>query len=249
VGTEFILVVGLTVLIAGFVQGTLGFGFGMVAMSVIPVYVDVTVAVPIVAFFGVCMNAMLIYGLRRHFDLKKLGPMLLGGAIGAPVGVMLLRNTDSRYMKLALGVLIVFYVIYAFTAGKRRGAGVVKKDIPTFWGVVFGGMGGILQGGLNTGGPPVIIYATLKPWGKDAIKVTLLSFFWVIAIAQTAYFIGSGMFAGKTLTTSLILLPAMFLGAWIGVRVYDRINQEKFRIIVLIFLGAMGLNFIVRNIS
>ncbi len=247
-GIEFIIVVGATVLIAGFVQGVLGFGFGMLAMSVIPSYVEVTVAVPIVAFFGVCMNGVLVHGLRSHLDLKKVGPMLLGGALGAPLGIALLQNTDERYMKLALGVLILFYVGYAFAADRRL-RDQPSKDISSVWGGVFGALGGVLQGGLNTGGPPVIVYATLKPWGKDAMKVTLLTFFWVIAVAQTIYFIGSGMFAGEALTASVLLLPAMFLGVFVGVRVYEKIPQARFRVAVLLFLGAMGVNFIARNLG
>lgn len=243
---EFLLVVGATVGVAAFVQGVIGFGFGMVSMSVIPMYLDVQVAVPIVAFFGVCMNAYLLAGLRKYIRLGNVGPMLAGGAIGAPVGVMLLREVDARYMKLALGIIILGYCANALRPKRTDADGA--SDIHPVWGGVFGAFGGLLQGGLNTGGPPVVIYATLKPWDKDTIKATLLTFFWVIAVAQTIYFVSSGMFAGDALKSSLALLPALFIGVIIGTKVYDRINHERFRIIVLVFLAIMGVNFVVRSL-
>ena len=38
--------------LAGIVQGTVGFGFGLVAMSTLPLWMDIKEAVPVVACFA-----------------------------------------------------------------------------------------------------------------------------------------------------------------------------------------------------
>jgi hypothetical protein len=240
---EFFVVVGLTVVVAGFVQGTLGFGVGMVAMSVIPMYLDLVLAVPIVALFSVSINGYLLWGLRRHIDKGRVAPLLLGGLLGAPLGVALLRSVDARYMKLALGLVILTYSVYALRSAHRA-----DRTIKDRWGVAFGAAGGLMQGGLNAGGLPVVVYATVKPWDKDAIKASLLTFFFVVTLTQLIYFVASGMFTGQALEHTLVLLPALFGGVIVGKRMYDRIPHEKFRLGVLLFLAVMGVNFLVRNI-
>ena len=233
-------------MIAGFVQGVIGFGFGMLAMSVIPFYVDIAVAVPIVAVFGTTMNTYLMWGLRPHLDLRKIGPMVVGGALGAPIGVFLLRSADPQYMKLALGIILLMYCAYAlFGSG---GEAKERRGLNPWWGAAFGSVGGLLQGGLNTGGPPVVVYATLQPWGKHAMKATLVTFFWAIGVAQIVYFLSSGMLAGDAAVSTMALLPVMFVGTFVGVRIYDRIPHDRFRIAVLLFLTAMGVNFVVRSV-
>ena len=70
--------------LAGIVQGTVGFGFGLVAMSTLPLWMDIKEAVPVVALLCLVVNATLTWRLRAHLSWSRIGPLLLGSLAGVP---------------------------------------------------------------------------------------------------------------------------------------------------------------------
>jgi uncharacterized membrane protein YfcA len=47
-----------------------------------------------------------------------------------------------------------------------------------------------------------------------------------------------------TLTTYFWCLPAVVAGTWLGLRLFDRIDDTKFRRVVLIFLLISGVTLV-----
>src|ERR1700744_36683 len=82
--------------LAGFVQGLSGFAFGLVAMSVWAWSIEPLLAGPMVVFGSVIGQLLAPGTLRRSFDLRRPAPFIMGGVIGVPVGVVLLRYVDAR---------------------------------------------------------------------------------------------------------------------------------------------------------
>jgi uncharacterized membrane protein YfcA len=47
------------------------------------------------------------------------------------------------------------------------------RQMSRWWGLPFGLVSGVLSGALNEGGPPAVVYVTLRKWDKDRVKVAL----------------------------------------------------------------------------
>jgi len=65
--------------------------------------------------------------LRGGFDLRRLAPFVVGGALGVPLGVFLLHNSDPPRFRLAVGALLTLYGFYALTvrdSARLKGGGV-----------------------------------------------------------------------------------------------------------------------------
>src|SRR6202140_5131509 len=82
---------------AALVAGVAGFAFGLVAAAVwLHVLTPLQTTTLIVAF-GLIVQGYAVWKLRRALRLSRLLPFVLGGVIGIPVGVELLRWTPAAY--------------------------------------------------------------------------------------------------------------------------------------------------------
>ncbi len=59
-------------------------------------------------------------------------------------------------------------------------------------------------------------------------------------IATLIYFSKLGIFASSMWTTYLRCAPAVMVGTWLGLRLFERVDDGKFRRIVLLFLPVSG---------
>jgi len=236
-------VLAATVLAASFVQGAAGFGFGMVAMSTIPIVLPLIHAVPLVALLGIVLNAAMIVRLHNGFAWSKVTPMALGGLLGAPMGILILRSTPPFFLQILLGLILVAYSAYGLMVSRRAPP---RPAPPSRGGAAAGVVGGVLGGAFNTSGPPVIVYAHLCAWPPVVFKATLQAFFLTVGACQIAVMGSLGMIGARHLIAGAILLLPMTLGMAAGVRASRRLDREKFRLLVLCALLLLGVQFLVR---
>jgi uncharacterized membrane protein YfcA len=106
-----------------------------------------------------------------------------------------------------------------------------------------------LMGGVSTIlGPPLIMYATSLRLDKEAFVAALGTFFLMGGIFFTLSFVERGVLDATTAPWSLACVPPALAGMWLGQRLGRRIEQQRFRRIVLIVLFVLGLNLLRRAI-
>ena len=238
---SMMLPIGLILLVAGFIQGLTGFGFGMVAMSLMPLLVDVKFASILIALLSTVNNFLVLWSVRRSVNLRNVLFIFLGGAMGIPVGVYLLKTLDAALIKRMLGTVLVIFSSYSLL---RRGE--PKLRIGEIWAVPMGICSGVLNGIINMGGPPVIIYTYHKGWDKKVVKATMVFYFCVLSTYKIGLFVAARMISGEILKLSLILIPIMFLGTGLGFPIFERINREGMRRITFTLLLILGVILILR---
>jgi uncharacterized protein len=239
---ELYALLAAVIFCAAFTQGVIGFGSGLVAMALIPLFMDLQDAVPIVALVGLVLNSVILVQLRAHLDRKKVLPLIGGALLGVPLGVLALRHLDPGPLKLMLGVLLIIYVATSIFGPKDRPRAVHDR-----WGYLAGFVGGGLGGAFCTSGPPVVLYITLKDWTPDAIKATLQAFFLAISVTQIPMLAATGILGVEHLPLSATALPVLLIGIYAGTRVYDRIDPTLFRRVILAGLAGMGVFYVVQN--
>ena len=55
---------------------------------------------------------------------------------------------------------------------------------------------------------------------------------------------GTGVVTGETLRLFWIGLPAVLIGTWLGLKLYGRLDEGGFRLVVLVLLLLSGLTFL-----
>lgn len=239
---DLALIAAIT-LAGALVQGMSGFGFGLVTMSLLPLFLPVEVAAPLVACWGWTLNPIMMWRLRRDLSLRKVGPMLVGGLVGAPLGVLFLKGADPRLVRATLGVVLVAYCVYALFLARPPDP---DRPPPRALGALAGLAGGVLGGAFNTAGPPTVVYVNATGWDKNSATAALQAFFLFSGSVAVAGHATAGLLTRELLGTLLPVFPAVWLGVAIGSRIYDRVPQARFRKLVIGMLLLLGVNFLVR---
>jgi len=227
------------VFVAAFTQGVVGFGFGLVTMALLPLFVSERFAVPFVAVYCFGVAALIAWQLRAHLQWGRAVPLLIGTAIGVPLGVLALQVANPLTIKLVLGLTLIAYAGWSLFAEIEPR----ERDIPVAWAWLAGAASGVL-GAFNTGGPPAVVYTTLRNWDKDATKSTLQVVFLLTSVIQLIGFAWTGLLTSAVLLQNLLISPAIILGVVSGHVLYQRIDQVTFKRSLLAVLLLVGIVFV-----
>ena len=239
-----IALIVLGALCGGFVTGLAGFGTGLTALAFWLYVVDPVVAAALVVILSIVGQLQSLYTVRRAVRWQRAWPFLLGGVIGVPLGVAALRLVDPKTLKGLLGLLLVGYT--SITLGFRH--------LPTVaWGGkmadgVVGFGGGVLGGVAGLSGPLPTLWCGLRGWQADAQRGVYQPFnLTILSVALVAY-ATQGILTTHVWSLVLVCLPATLLGAYGGIRLYGRVNDQQFRYLVLWLLLASGVVLTVTNL-
>lgn len=243
--TQTILIL-VIIFLGTFVNSTLGFGLGLIAMPLLAFIVDIKTAAPLVALVATT-NALFIFLKNWHeVNFKNIWRMIVTSSLGIPIGLYLLKGTGDAIMKIGLSVMIIVFALYSLIGHGDR---TLKSDRTSY---LFGLLGGILGGAYNMGGPPIIIYGTLRQWPPVTFRATLQSLFLpatiFIAIGHTV----GGLMTQPVLISYLYCFPILVFTTITGGILNrsiptDRFNRYVYMILILIgsFLLYKSLPFLV----
>jgi len=226
-------------LIGGLLNGLTGFGTGLTALPLWLQVLEPVVAAQLVSVASVAGHLSALPSLRRGTDWQRLGPMLLAGLLGVPVGLWLLPLVKVTVFKLTVGMVLICYCLFMlFAAGHLYVRGCYRVAE-----IGVGLLGGVLGGIAGLSGPPPIVWGALRAWPKAQRRQTLQVFNSVVLTAMLAASLVSGLIDVRLLVASAIALPATFLGNWLGDRLYRSLDDRGFDRIVLglVFLSGCVL--------
>jgi len=240
-------------LVAAFTQGATGFGFGLVIMAVLPHVLGIRQAVPVVAVFGLFVCETVLWGWRHSLRLGEVGPILLGEVVGTPVGVFFLTSVEPRLVTATLGLVLVAWggghLALELLSARRRTERRPRRLPHRAWGVPAGLLAGMIGGAFNTGGPPVIVYATARRWEPGTFQANLQVVFLFNTVLQLVLLASRGLVTREVLTLDLVGLPILLVGVGAGTVAARRIPARAFRRVVLALLVVFGLVLLVRSLG
>ena len=226
--------------LGGFVSGFSGFAMGLVVSGIWLHIITPIQTAALIAGYGLLTQGYGIAKLRHEMIWRSIWPLVLGTAIGIPIGVMLLTHINPGYLRFGVGVLLVLYAIYSLVRPQIK---AMKIDAPTD--VAIGIFNGMLGGLTGLGGIISTISCQWRGWTKDKQRAVfqpiLFAAFVIISISQLM----AGSYTVDTVKLYGIGLPFMVAGIWIGFKLYGTINDETFRETVLILVLLAGVSLIV----
>src|SRR6266852_6039485 len=107
---------------ASLIAGVAGFAFGLVAASIWLYFLTPLQTTTLIAVFGLVVQGYSVWKLRGALRLERLWPFILGGIVGVPFGVELLRWADPHHVRQAVGGLLVAFTIYSLASPVSRAA-------------------------------------------------------------------------------------------------------------------------------
>lgn len=233
-------------MIAGFTTGFAGFGTGLVASGLWFYALPAAMVPPLVALSSVAAQVIGLFTVKSAFDWRRSAPFIAGGIVGVPLGVAALLAASPGFLRTSVGVFLVGYTVYQFTAGRAFAVGD--------WGgkpadAVVGVGGGFLGGFAGLSGPLPLIWLQLRGWPAHDQRAAYQPFNIVVLILASAAMTASGQLDLAVAGIALTCLPATVLGAWLGARAYTVVSPDVFRRIILGLLCVSGWTLIIQSLA
>jgi hypothetical protein len=234
-GAESWIVFCLVLVLTHLVQGVTGFGAVVLALSVLAFLFPVKLLVPMLVAVSLVQVAWFAVSGRRHIRWGHARIILAFGLAGLPLGYLVFRLLPAEALKITLGAFVVL-VAAANLFGVR-----IKVEVPRFCYYLLNLLGGVFQGALSSGGPLLIIYASLTLEDKAAFRATLSIVWLVLDSILCVIYLATGVFTGPMLPLVGLGAACMVLGTVLGAWVHTRISQKPFRTLVYVLLLLSGL--------
>src|SRR5919201_2058127 len=235
----------LAVFVAGTVKGTAGLGFPTLATPLLSLAIDVKTAVVLLILPNIVMDGLQF--ARRGAPtatIRRLLPLLVGGAVGTVIGTRLLVVLPARAVLLLLGGFVLAFVALNATRLSPR--------LPPAWepwaGPLAGFVAGVVGGVANVPRTPLALYFYALGMSKaDFLASTAFTFlvYKLVQMADVAWF---GLFSRARAATTLALTGIALAGFVAGLWIQNRPDQRAFNRAVLALLGALGLWLVVRSV-
>ncbi|MEY3594597.1 MAG: hypothetical protein RL576_11 [Actinomycetota bacterium] len=230
-----LLAVVVIICIAAVLQSISGFGFSLLAMPLLSIFVDIQDAVVIATLCGIFTNAV---HLRKDFQLVERSiarRISLSALIGMPLGVVVLSVFSATHMRAIIGAVIVVLVFLMMR-------NFILKTENTNVDIVLGAFSGLLATSVSTNGPPLVFLLQSKQLDPWRLRATLAYVFTISGCASFIVLMIAGKGSIEAFQYAMLSLPAMYLGTVVGRRASLRVTQEAFKRLVYVLLLATAVS-------
>ena len=239
----FYLMTGFVAFLIGISKGGLGGTPGALAtplmMLVMPAKQVIGLLLPILMFADVFAVAV----HWKRWDRRLVILLIPGAIVGVTVATYFIKNAPTRTIQVALGVIVLFFVLYKVF--EKRILSALHYQSHNWHGLVAGTVAGFSSGLAHTGGPPVSIYLLMQNITPGVFNATAALFFTILNWIKVPYYLYAGLFEWHRLFQIVWLLPLVPLGVWVGKRLSDRINKQVFDQVITLLLAVAGLLLII----
>lgn len=239
-----IVIVAAIFLVAGAVKGAVGFGLPAVSIALLAATLGFRSAIALVLIPAFAANVWQgLFGGHLREVLARLWPYLAAGALALIVTASAALAVDATLLSLCLGLVLVGYagMTLAGLAPPPPGPRLARVLTPA-----VGAVNGVVSGLTGVFVVPSGAYFASLGLARD-LFVQALGLWFLICSFLLLAILGLGRAMPPELVgLSLFALVPAFAGMALGQLIRRRLDEARFRLIVLVVLVAIGLNLVVR---
>lgn len=211
------------------VQTTAGFGFALLVVPVLSLFVEPRHAV--VASAAIALVTSMTQAITGRADTVRpvAARLFLSALAGMPFGLTLFLLASDRVLRGAVAVAVLGAVV-------ALAAGIDLRDAGPRLDVAAGLVSGALSTSVSVNGPPLVIALQARRLPPPAFRSTSTTVLALLGVVSTTLFAASGAFERDVIAIVGIALPAVLAGIVVGRRIRGRVAHEWFRVLVLVLL-------------
>jgi len=234
--TELIILFAVSFLSAT-ISGAAGFGGAVVLLPVLTSIVGVKSAVPILTIGQIFGNASRVWWGRHELKWKPIIFFLLTAIPLTILGSYLFTDIDSDKIKIGIGVFLIILVIYRRTK-------IEKIELGESGMLIGGGLTGFLSGLAGSAGPLGAAFFLGLNLTATAYVASEAFTALIMHLTKTIVYKKYSFIEQTELYYGLFIGVAMMLGSWTGKKIIEKLNRDKFILLVEILLIISGLQLI-----
>ena len=237
--TSFLLAVGASFILAGFVKGVVGLGLPTVAMGLLSLVMPPVQAAALLIVPSMVTNVwQMAVGPGVLPLLRRLWPLLACAMAGTLLGGALLPGDSGAWAVVALGVALIAYALAGLCSLRLT----VAPRHEGWLAPLIGALTGLVTAATGVFVIPAVPYLQGLGFKRDELVQALGLAFTASTVALAASLALHGDFSlGAAWTSAYALLPAlagMLAGQWLR----GRIAQQVFKRCFFAGLFALGLH-------
>jgi uncharacterized membrane protein YfcA len=233
----------IAVFVASTISSIAGFAFSALCGALLFHLMDSPIyAVQVMITCSIAIQLLSVATLWRSIDWSSLPVFLVGGVIGVPAGVYLLLHLQTSAYRDIIGALLIAYGGYLLLRNpvSKLRTGPLSDACAGFLGGLTGGLAGFP-------GASVTIWCGLKGWDKVRQRAVYQPF--ILSMQPVALIVIALMRPASASATqldwkTLAFIPAALLGAWFGLRIFQRLSDRQFELTVNALLIVSGIGLI-----
>jgi len=232
------LVVTVGIFAGALISGLMGFAFSAVAGAILLHVLPPTEAVPLMMACSVVTQFSSLVALRGSMKWAGSGLLIAGGVLGILPALYLLQHIDALFFRIGFGLFLAAYASWMLLRPAMACAAVSHGGLRD----AVVGFGGGLVGGLTAmpGALPVI-WCDLRGVPKDQQRGLVQPYIVAMQLFALAFMFSRHSISRDTLLSLTINLPALMAGTTLGLIMFRKIDDARFRRILLTVLLLAGL--------
>ena len=234
--------------VAAFLKGVTGTGLGTAVVSIATLVIGVKQAVVLATLLSFYSGLGMIragnVSIKSHYYLVVCGSVLSGTVIGA----QLLKVMTVPFVEIFMaGMLLVVGTMFVFELSITSPKELLDAP-PERASVLDAAMA--FCAGLSTGfigiSLPVLFFHFGRYLSKQVLRHFIVLLFVPSALIQIIIFSLNGLISVSIFSTSLLVLPALFIGLFLGNKVFHLLSERRFRQCLGIFLYCVAFKLILQ---
>ncbi|MQF68767.1 sulfite exporter TauE/SafE family protein [SAR202 cluster bacterium AD-804-J14_MRT_500m] len=238
---EMLILQGI-VLLAAVSGSMLSFGFGMVSMPFLLIWLDPVQSVEINLVLTGVLFGLISLQTWRHVERSTLFSLVSGAVLGASLGTYVSATIPDFALRFIFTSAILITALLG-VAGQLK---YISREAVA--GVPVGICYGFLNAGMALGGPVVALFALNQQWARDTTRAMLSSFFLITCVLGLAFHAIGGLLSYQDLLAGMIFIPSLTAGVFVGVRLVGHVDETLFRRLILLVMIATSLGVFIREI-
>lgn len=226
------------VFLAGLVRGFAGFALSAILMASIVTIIPPIELIPVCFMLEAAASFAMFRGGIKNADMSIVWVLVIGSAIGTPIGLLATTTIDRDLSRLIALCLIL--TLTAFQLFRIR-----SKFLATKPGLYASGLSAGLATGLaSVGGMVVALYVLARDSAAKEMRGSLVMYLFLGMISSFCFLVYYDMLNMQAVHRSMILVPVVLFGVFMG-SLFFRPSLEqhykRFCLVLLIGLCLVGL--------
>lgn len=233
----------LAAFIGGIVQGTTGFGAGVISMLVLPYLLSLPEAAGVSGAMAIWICGMIAYKYRQHIVWSNIWLTLASYLVTSLISIRLAPMIDTANLKLAFGVFLL--VLSAYFLFVKDGL-TLKPTLTTK--LLVGVASGLSDGFFGIGGPLMVILYLALSKTREEYLATLQTTFTLVCVVNLIFRIQQGILQADHIPYIFLGAVAMTLALKIADRLNQKLNPDLLKQATYVLIGFSGLMTLVTTL-
>ncbi len=233
------LIAAAIAVFAGTVRGFSGFGAAMVMTPAFSAIYGPEIGISLCLLLEIAVALPLLPRAIKYVDWHRIGLLLAGAVVGAPLGNLVLTQAAPEPMRWTISAIVLGAVALLATGWRFRGRPRASTTLTA------GGISGFLNGLSGMAGPPIIFYYLAGNESAERVRANLTTYFIFVDLVTLIVFAGRDLIGWHTGVLGLWLVPAVVAGGLLGQRLFPLANERFYRRLAMILLVAVAIGSLI----